>query len=116
MPNMTDRRVFRIYRDNPAELPASAAHSHTHASVRLVAQFARPAALATQPSQRTGSSGLRLDFDADTVFDTIGLPEWARLAGGPGERRALRAYKRGWYASIAGDDLHIENTECRAAG
>jgi G3E family GTPase len=44
------------------------------------AQPAGPPALAPEPQQRSGLSGLRLDFDADTTFDTIGLLEWARLA------------------------------------
>ncbi|MBN0840508.1 hypothetical protein JTM04_40005, partial [Pseudomonas aeruginosa] len=69
-------------RRNTAPLPASAEHAHRHPPTSGLA------ALSLAEHQRwrrhlnngQGYQGCGWIFDAETVFDTIGLLEWARLA------------------------------------
>lgn len=69
-------------RRNTAPLPASAEHAHRHSPTSGLA------ALSLAEHQRwrrhlnngQGYQGCGWIFDAETVFDTIGLLEWARLA------------------------------------
>lgn len=68
-------------RRNTAPLPASAEHAHRHsplpASPRSAAEHQR---WRRHLNNGQGYQGCGWIFDAETVFDTIGLLEWARLA------------------------------------
>ncbi|MEX8921690.1 GTP-binding protein, partial [Salmonella enterica] len=77
-----DSKLLDLPRQNLAELPASAAHSHTHASKKGLAALNLPAQQRWRRSLNSGQGHQACGwiFDADTVFDTIGLLEWARLA------------------------------------
>ncbi|CCK10742.1 Putative metal chaperone, involved in Zn homeostasis, GTPase of COG0523 family [Cronobacter sakazakii 680] len=95
---------------NLRELPASAHHAHSHATRSGLA------ALSTAGQQRwrrslnsgQGHHACGWIFDADTVFDTIGILEWARLA--PAERvKGVLRIPEGWCVLTArGRDFHIE--------
>ncbi|VDZ99279.1 putative cobalamin synthesis protein [Salmonella enterica subsp. enterica] len=77
-----DGKLLDLPRQNLAELPASAAHSHTHTSKKGLAALNLPAQQRWRRSLNSGQGHQACGwiFDADTVFDTIGLLEWARLA------------------------------------
>ena len=62
-----DSALLDLPRQNLAELPASAEHAHHHPVKQGLAALSLP-------------EHQRWIFDADTVFDTIGTLEWARLA------------------------------------
>nr|WP_277932231.1 GTP-binding protein [Enterobacter sp. I4] len=77
-----DGALLDLPRLNQTPLPASAAHSHSHGVKHGLA------ALSLSEHQRwrrnlnsgQGHQACGWIFDADTVFDTIGILEWARLA------------------------------------
>ena len=91
-----DGHLLDLPRRNLAELPASAAHSHQHVVKKGLAALSLPEHQRWRRSLNSGQgiSGLRLDIlRADTVFDTIGILEWAlTCTGGTRQRRA--AYSR----------------------
>lgn len=97
-------------RENQRELPASAEHSHAHPSNRGLA------ALSLGQHQRwrrnlnhgQGYHACGWIFDADTVFDTIGLLEWARLAPVDRVKGVLRIPEGLVRINRQGQDLHIE--------
>ncbi|MCK1970372.1 GTP-binding protein [Franconibacter sp. IITDAS19] len=97
-------------RENQRELPASVEHSHAHPSSRGLA------ALSLAQNQRwrrnlnhgQGYHACGWIFDADTVFDTIGLLEWARLAPVDRVKGVLRIPEGLVRINRQGLDLNIE--------
>lgn len=69
-------------RRNVTELPASAAHVHQHGAKQGLAALSLPEHQRWRRSLNNGQGYQACGwiFDADTVFDTIGILEWARLA------------------------------------
>ena len=77
-----DSALLDLPRLNLAELPASAEHAHSHPVKQGLAALSLPE---HQRWRRNLNSGQGYQacgwiFDAETVFDTIGILEWARLA------------------------------------
>ncbi|WP_253383522.1 CobW family GTP-binding protein [unidentified bacterial endosymbiont] len=77
-----DSALLDLPRLNLTELPVSQAHSHSQSSKQGLAALSLPEHLRWRRNL-TGGQGYQACgwiFDADTVFDTIGVLEWARLA------------------------------------
>lgn len=97
-------------RRNTAPLPASAEHAHRHPATSGLA------ALSLAEHQRwrrhlnngQGYQGCGWIFDAETVFDTIGLLEWARLAPVGRVKGVMRIAEGAVRINRQGEDLHIE--------
>ncbi|HDK6221732.1 TPA: GTP-binding protein [Klebsiella quasipneumoniae] len=97
-------------RRNTAPLPASAEHVHRHPPT------AGLAALSLAEHQRwrrhlnsgQGYQACGWIFDAETVFDTIALLEWARLAPVARVKGVLRIAEGAVRINRQGEDLHIE--------
>ncbi len=97
-------------RRNTAPLPASAEHAHRHPPTSGLA------ALSLAEHQRwrrhlnngQGYHGCGWIFDAETVFDTIGLLEWARLAPVGRVKGVMRIAEGAVRINRQGEDLHIE--------
>ncbi|GKP83088.1 CobW family GTP-binding protein [Klebsiella quasipneumoniae] len=97
-------------RRNTASLPASAEHAHRHPPT------ADLAALSLAEHQRwrrhlnsgQGYQACGWIFDAETVFDTIALLEWARLAPVARVKGVLRIAEGAVRINRQGEDLHIE--------
>ncbi|MEY8013147.1 CobW family GTP-binding protein [Klebsiella quasipneumoniae] len=97
-------------RRNTALLPASAEHAHLHPPT------AGLAALSLAEHQRwrrhlnsgQGYQACGWIFDAETVFDTIALLEWARLAPVARVKGVLRIAEGAVRINRQGEDLHIE--------
>ena len=97
-------------RRNTAPLPASAEHAHSHPPT------AGLAALSLAEHQRwrrhlnsgQGYQACGWIFDAETVFDTIALLEWARLAPVARVKAVLRIAEGAVRINRQGEDLHIE--------
>lgn len=97
-------------RQNLRELPASAEHSHTHAANRGLAALSLPGHQRWRRSINSGQGYVACGwiFDADTIFDTIGILEWARLAPVSRVKGVLRIAEGLVRINRQGDDLHIE--------
>lgn len=95
---------------NRAELPSSAAHAHQHADKKGLAALSLPAQQRWRRSLNSGQGHQACGwiFDADTVFDTIGLLEWARLAPVARVKGVMRIKEGLVRINRQGDDLHIE--------
>ncbi|HGT4055360.1 TPA: GTP-binding protein [Klebsiella pneumoniae] len=97
-------------RRNTAPLPASAEHAHRHPPTSGLA------ALSLAEHQRwrrhlnngQGFQDCGWIFDAETVFDTIGLLEWARLAPVGRVKGVMRIAEGAVRINRQGEDLHIE--------
>ena len=97
-------------RRNTASLPASAEHAHRHPPTSGLA------ALSLAEHQRwrrhlnsgQGYQACGWIFDAETVFDTIALLEWARLAPVARVKGVLRIAEGAVRINRQGEDLHIE--------
>ncbi|HGS5999882.1 TPA: GTP-binding protein [Klebsiella quasipneumoniae subsp. similipneumoniae] len=97
-------------RRNTAPLPANAEHAHRHPPT------AGLAALSLAEHQRwrrhlnsgQGYQACGWIFDAETVFDTIALLEWARLAPVARVKGVLRIAEGAVRINRQGEDLHIE--------
>lgn len=97
-------------RRNTAPLPTSAEHAHRHPPT------AGLAALSLAEHQRwrrhlnsgQGYQACGWIFDAETVFDTIALLEWARLAPVARVKGVLRIAEGAVRINRQGEDLHIE--------
>ncbi|CAM4459122.1 GTP-binding protein [Klebsiella pneumoniae] len=97
-------------RRNTAPLPASAEHAHRHPPTSGLA------ALSLAEHQRwrrhlnngQGYQSCGWIFDAETVFDTIGLLEWARLAPVGRVKGVMRIAEGAVQINRQGEDLHIE--------
>lgn len=97
-------------RRNTAPLPASAEHAHRHPPTSGLA------ALSLAEHQRwrrhlnngQGYQSCGWIFDAETVFNTIGLLEWARLAPVGRVKGVMRIAEGAVRINRQGEDLHIE--------
>lgn len=105
-----DGHLLDLPRRNLAELPASAAHSHQHAEKKGLAALSLPEHQRWRRSLNSGQGYQACGwiFDADTVFDTIGILEWARLAPVERVKGVLRIPEGLVRINRQGDDLHIE--------
>ncbi|WP_368541822.1 GTP-binding protein [Enterobacter soli] len=74
--------LLDLPRLNQTELPASAAHSHGNSVKQGLAALSLPEHQRWRRNLNGGQGHQACGwiFDADTVFDTIGILEWARLA------------------------------------
>ncbi|EHM2230282.1 CobW family GTP-binding protein [Salmonella bongori] len=105
-----DGKLLDLPRQNLAELPTSTAHAHAHASKKGLAALNLPAHQRWRRSLNSGQGHQACGwiFDADTVFDTIGLLEWARLVP-VGRVKGVMRIKEGLVRiNRQGEDLHIE--------
>lgn len=77
-----DPALLDLPRRNFAPLPASEAHAHDHGQKKGLAALNLPAHQRWRRSLNSGQGHYACGwiFDAETVFDTVGLLEWARLA------------------------------------
>nr|WP_318380957.1 GTP-binding protein [uncultured Enterobacter sp.] len=97
-------------RCNTRELPASAAHQHSHADKKGLAALSLPEHQRWRRSLNSGQGHQACGwiFDADTQFDTIGLLEWARLAPVDRVKGVMRIAEGLVRINRQGLDLHIE--------
>lgn len=105
-----DGHLLDLPRRNLAELPASAAHFHQHSVKKGLAALSLPEHQRWRRSLNSGQGHQACGwiFDADTVFDTIGILEWARLAPVERVKGVLRIPEGLVRINRQGDDLHIE--------
>lgn len=105
-----DGHLLDLPRRNLAELPASAAHSHQHVVKKGLTALSLPEHQRWRRSLNSGQGYQACGwiFDADTVFDTIGILEWARLAPVERVKGVLRIPEGLVRINRQGDDLHIE--------
>ena len=105
-----DGHLLDLPRRNLAELPASAAHSHQPSVKKGLAALSLPEHQRWRRSLNSGQGHQACGwiFDADTVFDTIGILEWARLAPVERVKGVLRIPEGLVRINRQGDDLHIE--------
>ncbi len=105
-----DGHLLDLPRRNLAELPASAAHSHQYVVKKGLAALSLPEHQRWRRSLNSGQGYQACGwiFDADTVFDTIGILEWARLAPVERVKGVLRIPEGLVRINRQGDDLHIE--------
>lgn len=105
-----DGHLLDLPRRNLAELPASAAHSHQHVVKKGLEALSLPEHQRWRRSLNSGQGYQACGwiFDADTVFDTIGILEWARLAPVERVKGVLRIPEGLVRINRQGDDLHIE--------
>lgn len=97
-------------RRNTAPLPASAEHAHRHPpTVGLAAlSLAEHQRWRRHLNSGQGYQACGWIFDAETVFDTIALLEWARLAPVARVKGVLRIAEGAVRINRQGEDLHIE--------
>lgn len=97
-------------RHNLRELPRSAEHSHNQAASRGLAALNLPEHQRWRRSINSGQGYVACGwiFDADTIFDTVGILEWARLAPVGRVKGVLRIAEGLVRINRQGDDLHIE--------
>lgn len=97
-------------RRNTRELPASAAHQHSHNANKGLAALSLPSSQRWRRSLNSGQGHQACGwiFDADTRFDTIGLLEWARLAPVDRVKGVMRINEGLVRINRQGLDLHIE--------
>ncbi|WP_288876791.1 GTP-binding protein [uncultured Kosakonia sp.] len=95
---------------NLRALPASAAHDHAHGEKKGLAALSLPAHQRWRRNLNSGQGHHACGwiFDADTVFDTIGLLEWARLAPVSRVKGVMRIPEGLLRVNRQGQDLHIE--------
>lgn len=105
-----DASLLDLPRRNLAQLPESAAHSHSHASNKGLAALSLPEHQRWRRSINSGQGHQACGwiFDADTVFDTIGILEWARLAPVSRVKGVLRIQEGLVRINRQGADLRIE--------
>ena len=105
-----DSALLDLPRLNLTELPASADHSHSHPVKQGLAALSLPE---HQRWRRNLNSGQGYQacgwiFDAETVFDTIGILEWARLAPVDRVKGIMRTPDGLVRINRQGDDFFIE--------
>ncbi len=95
---------------NQRELPSSAEHDHGHAATRGLAALSLPAHQRWRRSVNSGQGYFACGwiFDEETVFDTVGILEWARLAPVDRVKGVLRIAEGLVRINRQGNDLHIE--------
>lgn len=107
---MIDINLLDNPRQNLRELPASPEHSHTHAATRGLAALNLPGHQRWRRSINSGQGYVACGwiFDAETVFDTVGILEWARQAPVSRVKGVLRIAEGLVRINRQGEDLHIE--------
>ncbi|AHJ77343.1 CobW family GTP-binding protein [Kosakonia sacchari] len=105
-----DGALLDLPRRNLRELPSSAAHNHTHDEKKGLAALSLPAHQRWRRSLNSGQGHHACGwiFDEETVFDTIGLLEWARLAPVERVKGVMRIPEGLLRVNRQGQDLHIE--------
>lgn len=105
-----DGDLLDLPRRNIRELPASAEHSHAHGEKKGLAALSLPAHQRWRRNLNSGQGHQACGwiFDADTVFDTVGLLEWARLAPVERVKGVMRIPEGLLRVNRQGQDLHIE--------
>lgn len=105
-----DNALLESPRQNLRELPDSPEHSHTHAANRGLAALSLPGHQRWRRSVNGGQGYVACGwiFDADTVFDTVGVLEWARLAPVSRVKGVIRIAEGLVRINRQGEDLHIE--------
>lgn len=105
-----DNALLDTPRSNTAPLKASAAHSHSHPSNKGLAALNLPEHQRWRRSVNEGQGYYACGwiFDAETVFDTIGLLEWARLSPVTRLKAVMRIPEGLVRINRQGVDLHIE--------
>jgi G3E family GTPase len=105
-----DGSLLDLPRRNLAQLPANAAHSHSHPSNKGLAALNLPEHQRWRRSINSGQGyhACGWIFDADTQFDTIGLLEWARLAPVSRVKGVMRTAEGLVRINRQGADFHIE--------
>ncbi|WP_342324378.1 GTP-binding protein [Kosakonia sp. BYX6] len=105
-----DGDLLDLPRRNMRELPASAEHSHAHGEKKGLAALSLPAHQRWRRNLNSGQGHQACGwiFDADTVFDTVGLLEWARLAPVERVKGVMRIPEGLLRVNRQGQDLHIE--------
>ena len=95
---------------NLRALPGSAEHHHHSGERKGLAALSLPAHQRWRRSLNSGQGHQACGwiFDADTVFDTIGLLEWARLAPVERVKGVMRIPEGLVRINRQGQDLHIE--------
>ncbi|CAI8730880.1 CobW family GTP-binding protein [Kosakonia quasisacchari] len=105
-----DGALLDLPRRNLRELPSSAAHNHAHGEKKGLAALSLPAHQRWRRSLNSGQGHHACGwiFDEETVFDTIGLLEWARLAPVERVKGVMRIPEGLLRVNRQGQDLHIE--------
>ena len=105
-----DGSLLDQQRRNLRALPESAAHDHAHGEKKGLAALSLPAHQRWRRNLNSGQGHHACGwiFDADTVFDTIGLLEWARLAPVSRVKGVMRIPEGLLRVNRQGQDLHIE--------
>nr|WP_221192243.1 MULTISPECIES: GTP-binding protein [Atlantibacter] len=105
-----DNALLDAPRRNTRELPSSPEHSHAHPSSRGLAalNLASHQRWRRNLNQGQGYHACGWIFDSETVFDTIGLLEWARLAPVDRVKGVMRIPEGLVRINRQGLDLHIE--------
>jgi len=105
-----DGALLDLPRRNLRELPSSAAHNHAHDEKKGLAALSLPAHQRWRRSLNSGQGHHACGwiFDEETVFDTIGLLEWARLAPVERVKGVMRIPEGLLRVNRQGQDLHIE--------
>ena len=101
-------------RRNLRALPASAAHQHQHAahdSGLSALRLDRNARWRRAFNQGQGYYACGWAFDSDTVFDTVGILEWARLAPVARVKGVVRIAEGAVSINRQGADFHIETRQ-----
>lgn len=105
-----DNALLDTPRHNFAELPVSAAHTHSHEEKKGLAALSLPEHQRWRRSLNSGQGHQACGwiFDAGTTFDTIGLLEWARLAPVDRVKGVMRIPEGLLRINRQGADFHIE--------
>lgn len=105
-----DGALLDLPRRNLRALPSSAAHNHAHDEKKGLATLSLPAHQRWRRSLNSGQGHHACGwiFDEETVFDTIGLLEWARLAPVERVKGVMRIPEGLLRVNRQGQDLHIE--------
>ncbi|AUW09071.1 MULTISPECIES: CobW family GTP-binding protein [Klebsiella] len=105
-----DPALLDLPRRNLAPLPASPEHAHGHGRKQGLAALSLPAHQRWRRSLNSGQGyhACGWIFDAETVFDTVALLEWARLAPVGRVKGVMRIAEGVVRINRQQRDLHIE--------
>ncbi len=105
-----DPALLDLPRQNVRELPGGANHSHQHGTQRGLGALSLPEHQRWRRSLNSGQGYYACGwiFDSETIFDTIGLLEWARLNPATRVKGVLRIQEGLVRINKQGEDFHIE--------
>lgn len=107
-----DPALLNQPRRNLRALPSSAAHQHAHRDSGLSAvRLDRNARWRRAFNQGQGYYACGWAFDSDTVFDIVGILEWARLAPVARVKGVMRIAEGAVSINRQGADFHIETRQ-----